>query len=170
MSIKIRLKIIASEASERKNEKNWRFGHKIIIGPRPLGGGARRVRPPPLDPLVSYIYFIKYPFYLLACLFKIVIRWTWKTPCWTWTLPPQQNGALSGITGYLRVRYAERVYRKTQCALWWLESRAWSLTELKILIRYHYTLIIGYKSCTMLFYYRSVIHFLYSVQLLLGGK
>jgi len=36
------------ERSERvKNEKKWRFGHKKIIGPRPLGGGARRVRPPP---------------------------------------------------------------------------------------------------------------------------
>jgi len=35
-----------------KNEKNCRFVHKKIIRPRPLGGG-RRVRPPPLDPLVT---------------------------------------------------------------------------------------------------------------------
>jgi len=37
------------EGSERgKNEKNWRFGHKKIIGPRPLGeGGAPGAPPPP---------------------------------------------------------------------------------------------------------------------------
>jgi len=36
------------EQSERKKEKEIkRFGHKKIIGPRPLGGS------PPLDPLVS---------------------------------------------------------------------------------------------------------------------
>jgi len=36
------------ERSERgKNEKNWRFGHKKIIGPRPLGGGARAGCAPP---------------------------------------------------------------------------------------------------------------------------
>jgi len=40
------------ERSERrKNAKNWRFGHKKIIGPRPLGG-ARAGCAPPLDPLV----------------------------------------------------------------------------------------------------------------------
>jgi len=34
---------------KRERRKKWekkRFGHKKIIGPRPLGGG-RRVRPPP---------------------------------------------------------------------------------------------------------------------------
>jgi len=34
-----------------KIEKNKRFGHKKIIGPRPLGG-ARAGCAPPLDPLV----------------------------------------------------------------------------------------------------------------------
>jgi len=35
--------------SEEKIEKNKRFGHKKSAAVR---GGARRVRPPPLDPLV----------------------------------------------------------------------------------------------------------------------
>jgi len=34
-----------SEASEKEEEEIQRLGHKIIIGPWPLGG-ARRVRPP----------------------------------------------------------------------------------------------------------------------------
>jgi len=43
------------ERSERgKIEKNKRFGHKKIIGPRPLGGGRAPGAPPPLDPLVQY--------------------------------------------------------------------------------------------------------------------
>jgi len=47
------LKLIASEASNENIEKNKRFGHNKIIGPRPLGGvpGA----PPPLDPLVKLV-------------------------------------------------------------------------------------------------------------------
>ena len=35
------------ERSEREqNEKNWRFGDKNIIGPRPLGGGGAPGAPP----------------------------------------------------------------------------------------------------------------------------
>ena len=42
------------ERSERgKIEKIKRFGHKKIIGPRPLGGARTGCAPPPLDPLVS---------------------------------------------------------------------------------------------------------------------
>ena len=43
---------INCERSERKIkiEKNLRFGHKQVIGPRPLGGGAGCPTPP--DPLV----------------------------------------------------------------------------------------------------------------------
>jgi len=45
------------ERSERgKIEKNKRFGHKKIIGPRPLGGGARRVRPPGSASALSVSY------------------------------------------------------------------------------------------------------------------
>jgi len=40
----------------RKNEKNWRFGHKKIVGPRPLGGRAPGAPPPPLDPLYVITY------------------------------------------------------------------------------------------------------------------
>jgi len=41
------LKLIASVASEEKIKKIQRFGHKKIIGPRPLGGGARAGCAPP---------------------------------------------------------------------------------------------------------------------------
>ena len=50
--LKLCLKLIASEASEEKNEKKMRFRHKKNHRSAAVRGGARRVRPPPLDPLV----------------------------------------------------------------------------------------------------------------------
>ena len=48
--------MLRERSERRKIEEKKRFGHKTIISPRPLGGGgARRVRPPPLDPLVPQI-------------------------------------------------------------------------------------------------------------------
>jgi len=43
--------------------KNWRFGHKKIIGPRPLGGRAPGTPPPPGS--ASDLYYI-YRFMLLG--------------------------------------------------------------------------------------------------------
>ena len=45
--LELDLTLIASGASEGKNEKNWRFGHTKIIGPRPLGGARAGCAPPP---------------------------------------------------------------------------------------------------------------------------
>jgi len=40
------LTVNRERSERRKHEKNSVLGIKQIIGPRPLGGGARRVRPP----------------------------------------------------------------------------------------------------------------------------
>ena len=48
------LKINRERSERRKIVKTKRFGHKKILGPRPLGGGGRAPgAPPPLDPLVN---------------------------------------------------------------------------------------------------------------------
>jgi len=45
-SIKFRLQINRERSERGKNEKIERFGHKKIIGPRPLGGARAGCAPP----------------------------------------------------------------------------------------------------------------------------